>query len=225
MNVFALVGSGLLAAAVLGGVAFGIRQRSVAEARAEAVQVRLARAAAGADEVTVSQPVRGGAGSLTAEERLELMRLRSEVTDLRERQRALGALTNRTAGLQQKLAALTNAAAGRMPKGYIRRADARNRGAATPEAAFETFLWAIEHRDADAVLALVPAEGAESMRQHLAKGGRDKFFDDMPPFPGYRVVASEESRPGHVTLRVETAPGQELPIQLGREQGTWRIGM
>jgi hypothetical protein len=219
-----MVGSGLLVAVVLGGVAVGVRQRSVAEARAEVAQVRQARADAGHALAAVSRPIREGAGSLTAEERLELMRLRSEVTDLKERQRALSPLTNRTTGLQQKLAALTNAAAGRMPQGYIRRADARNRGAATPEAAFETFLWAVEHRDVEVMLSLVPVQGAESMRQQLAKGGADKLFEDMPPFPGYRVAGREESGPDQVTLWLEMAPGQEVPMHMGREQGTWRIG-
>ena len=196
------------------------------EASARAAVTAMATAGAERSAPSSVPAASTGAGAvLTAEERVELMQLRSRVTDLRARQRALAGLSNETVALQAKLISVSNFARGQMGPGYVRRAAARNRGQATPEAALETFLWAIEHRDVEVLFGLIPTDEAEVMRRMFAAKGADAIFAGMPPFPGYRVTGRKEAGPDDVTLLTEFGPGKPPPIRFTREGGIWRMRM
>lgn len=164
-----------------------------------------------------------GSLPLTPSERVELMELRSRVTDLRARQRSLAGATNEIAALLTRLNQMSNFAQGRMPEGYLRRASARNLGQATPEAAVETFFWALEHRDAPTLLTLVSADERTGMERMLADRGSDAFFREMPSLAGYRVAVRRESGPDEVRLELQIGPQKPWVLILRREGGAWRI--
>lgn len=103
----------VLTGLVIGGaIPWGAGRRELATARAE-----LARTL---DDGTPPQEPRlrppGASGAenskLSAEERLELMRLRRDVTELKARRRDLQEAKNQIPALQAKLTALTNGIAG-----------------------------------------------------------------------------------------------------------------
>lgn len=168
--------------------------------------------------------------TLSAAERLELMRLRSRVTDLRDRQRSLGRLSNDTKVLRARLNVLSNFAQGRYPAGYLRRKDARNVGATTPEAALETFLWAIERQDGARILGLIPADARESMAQRWEmQGGWEVAFREWRLMPGMRVVERQEEGPDAVVLRFDVGglmgPDEPFSLTFLRENGGWKVAL
>lgn len=160
---------------------------------------------------------------LTPEERIELMRLRSRVTDLKEKQRALAGIRRQHADLQAKLSSASNYVRGTLPAGYVRRAAAKNQGSATPEGAMETFLWAMEHRNIEVLKSLMPAAQRQEFGEHIARQGADSFFSDVPAFPGFAVRSREEQGPDRITLELEMAPGKSWKVKLERQNGAWSI--
>ncbi len=168
-------------------------------------------------------PVSGPGEPLTAEERVQLMALRSQVTDLRARQRALAGATNGTEALRARLVAVSNYARGSLPAGFVRRTEARNLGQATPEAAVETFFWALEHREAESLIRVMPVENQPTMRRVLEEQGAVAFFKEMPPLPGFRISGRVATSPEEVSFILETGPGKPWPIKAFREEGAWRL--
>lgn len=171
--------------------------------------------------------VTGGAAAevpLDAEERIELMRLRSRVSDLRDRQRALAGLSNRYVTLQGRYLAVSNYAAGKMPAGFRRRAETQNRGTGTPESSLETFLWGLEHRNLEAVMQVVPTDERKGLEEMVAQRGAEEFFRNAPAFPGFLVRSRRENGPDEVVLEVEvSAQGQPWRVTMVREAGSWRM--
>ncbi len=157
-------------------------------------------------------------------ERIELMQLRSQVTDLRSRKRALAPVLSEVVALQARLAAVSNYAVGRLPAGYLRRGDARNAGRATPEAAMETFLWAVEQRDAGQLLASIPSGDRPLMERQLEHLGTEPFFKQLP-LPGYRILLRESRGTNRVELTLESVPGMPWRCLLLLEGDDWRVRM
>lgn len=209
---------------VAGAVSWRRGQQSLAEARAE--KDRLVRQAAEPGAGAVRE--RGLPGDATAvlssDERLELMRLRRDVTELKVRRRELAGLTAEADALRSKLASLTHRTARQLPPGYVRMADARHRGTATPEAAVETFFWAMANRDPAAFLSVMPVEDLEGLRRKIDSGGADEVFPQKTTVPGFRVADREQLSPDEVRLHLELVPGSTVPMRLRRDpsDGAWR---
>lgn len=155
--------------------------------------------------------------------RVELMRLRSQVTELRERLRERDKVSNELRKLEAQVDAAGRYANGRFPAGFRRRQDARAVGAATPEAALETFLWAMEHRDTNAFLESIDPRLRNQFAEQLATGGGDQFFAEGRVLPGFLIVGRTNVEPDMVELRVEAGVGGSLPLKLRRVDGAWRL--
>jgi hypothetical protein len=153
-------------------------------------------------------------------EHLELLRLRGQIKPLAERVAGVAVLSNQNARLQARLAA-AKAAPAFPPEGYIRRADAQNRGTATPESVIETFIWAAGNRDTNALLSCLVAPMRESMARQLAEQGADDFFNSQFRIPGFRIVDRKDDGPNEVTLTVELGPGLSNPVKFRRQDGAW----
>ncbi len=160
---------------------------------------------------------------LTPDERIELMRLRSRVTDLKEKQRALAGIRKQHEDLRAKLTSASNYARGMLPAGYVRRTEAKNRGNSTPEATMETFLWGLHIRNIRVLTSLMPERERQQFQEHIAKSGIDKFFDDAPAFPGFAIQSREDEGPDHVTLNLEIGPKNPWKVKLQRQNGAWSI--
>lgn len=200
------------------------REAFALEATASRLPSTLASATPSAEAVAVST-----SEPLTPDEKLELMQLRDRVSSLRERQRSGPGVSNENAQLRTQLASFGSAAQGTLPPGYLRRVDARNVGAATPEAAMESFLWAIRHRDVDAVLGAIvfrEVQLGNFLRQQLESGADNDFTRTIEgALPGFRVAGKQELEPDRVRLDLDLGPGVKRTeeVHFRRVDGDWRL--
>jgi hypothetical protein len=156
---------------------------------------------------------------LTDKEKAELLRLRGQVQPLLRRQAELAVHSNRHAQLRSQIEAARKAG-GPPPSGYIRRADARQAGNTTPESAFETFLWAIEHRDTNVFLNSLTGHSREMMGRLVSALPKGAFFEKLP-IPGGRIVVRKELAPDALELSVDFGAGTTFPMKVQREGTSW----
>ena len=157
---------------------------------------------------------------LTEEEHLELLQLRGQIRPLTDRLAAISVLSNRNVRLHARLTAAQAASTFPGP-GYIRRTEAKNRGNQTPEAALETFLWATENRDTNAILTILGSPLRQSMMADLDQQGVETFFKSQVRVPGARIVTRRDITDNEAELTVEFGPGASAPMRFHRENGGW----
>jgi hypothetical protein len=245
----AKVGAVAIGAAALVGLAAAVllqhqqisRLRREAEARRqEAVQVAELRR----ENERLSQADAQAARSLSGDERNELLRLRSEVTRLRQQVKGLTAASSRpqppvtappppAAG-----AAADRAAGGTVSDGFLPAELWADVGFGTPEAAFQTMHWAMRHGDQERMkqALFVPAgalpEGAEPVGVDMiavpADGPSGAMLSTgavpsdqavtmpLPELTGSRIVSRQDVSPAEVRLTVENqhADGTRLSAQM-----------
>ncbi len=215
---------------ILVALAVGIpalrQQHHLARLRREVGDLTRTMAQQQARTAPVAQAVPVATGTpLSETEKLELLRLRAEVTRLQERRRELGRVREENASLKQRQPAAGPAGAGHvsLPEGYVRRAQAQYLGSATPEAALQSFFWALEHRDTNVLLQVLVREAADSLLQELDRRGAEDFWK-ASLLPGFRVVAVESPSYDEVKLSVEIIPGEPPEsMTLFREADLWRV--
>jgi hypothetical protein len=217
--------SGTLILLALGlGTASVRQQRDLARLRGELGELQtLAQQRQAAAVAGRTRPASPGQ-PLSESEKLELIALRAEVTRLQERRKELAAVKAENEKLHKHLApAGTGTEQAPLPAGYVRRREARFVGAATPEAALQSFFWALEQRDTNALLQLLGPEMADDFRHQLTRGGPDEFWKTMR-IPGYRIVEAEQKAGDHVVLKVEILPGEPPEtMNLRWRDGGWRL--
>jgi hypothetical protein len=157
----------------------------------------------------------------------ELLRLRAEVTRLRQRQRELAAEKAEHENLNAAVAKSQARGDGvpiDLPPGYLRRNKARFVGASTPEDALQSLFWAIENRNTNLLIPLVDGTTAREFRQVIEKTGMEQFWNETGKIPGFRVVGRESLEDAGVKLKVEIVPYGDPVDILARQSGTnWRI--
>jgi len=151
-------------------------------------------------------------------------RLRGEVTLAQQR---FDNLAPTIAKLAAKLRARTNQTerepAPEFPPGYIPRHELADRGNATPDAALETFWWALSHGNGPRLFS-VTAEMAGQTIPEDATGGNDSFMYMFRSFPGYRISTRGNAGSNQVVLRLETAPGAKVvDMVLIATNGQWLV--
>lgn len=162
------------------------------------------------------------ASGLDETERLELLRLRAEVTRLHERQRELASARTENAALQARAA--TDSAAPTAPPGWVRRKDARFAGLETPEATLQSFFWAIEQRNTNALLQALTPEAAQTMQDAMSRPGTEGFWEQGRLVPGFRIVETETRSETEVVVKVEFLPGDKPTEMILRRIGQeWRL--
>ncbi|MBL9137095.1 MAG: hypothetical protein JNK85_14580 [Verrucomicrobiales bacterium] len=225
MTTRAWISSGLWVIALLAGWAWYTQARNLDAIRLEAgglekgIQApgRGTAMADGETMVVISEP------APTSVERLELMRLRNRVTELRERLREREKVSNQLQQLQTQVEALSRYSNGQFPAGFRRRQDARAMGGATPDAALETFLWALEHQDTNTFLQSIEPGHRRQLEAHLANGGSGDFFKEAKVFPGFLVIGRTNLAPDLVELKIEIGSGGALPMKFHLVDGAWRL--
>ena len=159
---------------------------------------------------------------------IELLQLRAEVTRLGSRKRELANARLDNNRLHSELTARgTNVpGAAALPVGYIRKSQARNLGYHTPDATFETVLWAIQNRDSSAFLKAINPEIVKQFETRMqSPSSTEEFFKEADSWLGMHVVGSEAGADGEVVLMVEIEPSMPSPERFRFKQfgGQWKL--
>jgi hypothetical protein len=156
----------------------------------------------------------------------ELLRLRSEVNRLNDRLRSLAGVSNEHARLEAQLAQRqTNDGSGiALPPGYIRKSKARLAGYNTPEDTLETFLWALQNRDAVTLRQTLSAAMAQGMGLPAPGEPTEAFFSALTKVPGLAILNRRSQPDGAVEMEVTIAPGTPAAwFRLQLIDGQWKI--
>jgi hypothetical protein len=205
------------AVSVVAALAALQQQSRIALLRADLSQLRGSRAVTN----PTAPPRPTAANDLTESQRLELLQLRADLARLTQRQRELASARAENAALKARAA--TNAPAA-PPPGWIRRTDARFAGTASPEAALQSFLWAIEQRDTNALLQLVTPAAATQLQQAMQQDRPGGFWDEARIIPGFRIAGVEPRSDSETVLKVEFLPGDKPVDMVARRVGQeWRL--
>lgn len=217
-----------LAIAGITGVFLTFPQRSRLELlRREARSLDVAHQSAissrHSDPPTDSAP--SGRDRLTEAERLELLRLRGEITRMRERVRGMAGVRAENQQLKARLQqpVHTDGRQG-LPAGYQHRRAAQFAGYGSPEATIQSLLWATENRDTNALFAAFDTEQSQAMRNALARDDGGAFWNALRVVPGWRITSGGRRGADQAFLTVEFMPGappQDMYLRLiGNE---WKI--
>jgi RNA polymerase sigma factor (sigma-70 family) len=164
----------------------------------------------------------------TERERAELDRLRNEVAALRDQlQSAQTALV-----AAAKTAATAKARPAELP-GYVSLLDTRDVGAATGEAMFQTFIWAMRTGNTNRLLELVDLSGegaravAEMMLRDLSKEMVNREFVRDAERKGFRAVRQISLPDGDAALVMEMSDGEferkKIAPRIRRFGSDWRL--
>jgi hypothetical protein len=169
-----------------------------------------------AERAAAANPAGGG-------ELYELLRLRNQVSQLRQRKSELSGAALENEQLRTELAARgTNQTS--LPPGYLRRSEANWVGLGRPEDTLQSFLWAIRNRD-DARLreVLTPETVEDYLRRN--GGSLDEFFTASAVLPGMHLLEQRQTPTGGIEAQVEIIPGEPLPepIRFQPTNGGWRL--
>lgn len=155
-------------------------------------------------------------------ENKDLPRLRNQVRQLRREAEELDKLR---AGNQQlsaagKTAAGLSGSAAILP-GFVPRAALADVGFGTPEAAAQTFFWAMcsgnRQRLREGSLHGEPPSAPDEEQ------ARREMISHFEPFPGFAITAQTNLAPDEVTLEVKTsANGTAVPLKLKRVENEWK---
>lgn len=173
---------------------------------------------------TAAQPTDSSGGALTE----ELLKLRSEVTRLSARKRALTGVAEENARLQAELASnRTNAPEAQLPAGFMRKAQAQFVGYGTPENTFQSFLFAMRNHDLKAVLQSLTPAAADKLQARIQDPDQMRgFFRDMDALPGLALQNRSEQPDGSVQFETELLPGiPKETMTLRLINGEWKLDL
>lgn len=152
--------------------------------------------------------------------------LRGEVTLTQQR---FDNLTPLVTDLAAKLHARTNqvetAQAPEFPPGYFPRHELADRGNATPEAALETFWWAMSTGNLPKLYAVAAEMAGQPVPENPSREG-DGFTHMFRSFPGYQIVKRENGAAGQWVIGMRTAPGaMVVDMILIHTNGQWLVSL
>lgn len=209
----------------------GLRTREFA--LQTAIQSERPAAPASAEPASPATPTTNNSTeALTDAERMELLRLRGEVTALNQRLGELSSVEQRHEALKAQLdqaRANPGSMEAVVPAGYILRTKARNVGRATPEAALETFLWACEHRDQKTLLNTISTEKPELLRVLQDPAKLQEMWEEFSKVPGLQPVGKTTQPDGSVAMQVAVLPGNtndlmsSEPVVARLINGQWKL--
>ena len=154
----------------------------------------------------------------------EVLRLRNEINQLSRRKQELSGAMAENQKLKAAVASAPTNSGVKLPPGYIHKNQARMAGYATPENTMESFLWAVQNRDANSLVQAFVPEAAKRLQDRIAQRSSEQFFQDSVPLPGLAVTKSERMPDGTVELTAEIAPGiPPVPLRLQQIDGQWKI--
>jgi hypothetical protein len=157
---------------------------------------------------------------------LELLKLRSTVTQLIHRRNEIAGVSKDNENLRSQIATRgTNASPGlALPADYIRASQAQWVGLATPENTIQSFFWSVRNRDMTNLLQTLNVASNQQML-HQIQTSPDIFFDDISAMPGMRIVKQQPLPDGSYDLTIEVVPGEETAPTIHFEliDGQWKM--
>ena len=164
---------------------------------------------------------------------LELPKLRNEVRQLRSQ----GAQIERLRQENQRLASALNslnsgkAKAFSETEGYVSKESLSHAGFATPEAALQTFLWAVREGRVDAVAECLSPEGRPYFQAEFAQKSEEEQkkslqqgLGQLVRTPGYRLVDRVQTADDRVVLGIQAvAGGIVAKVILRRFGNEWKF--
>lgn len=235
------LGTLVLIVAALGGGFVAVRQhRQIEQLKVETTQ--LAEQPDRHDRPGTHPPVPPSSASsdLSETEKLELIRLRGEVTRLRQQVRDLAGVRAEHQRLRTRLGlppepanAAPPGASGATGTGapppssarYLRRQDAQFAGFASPEATLQSLLWAIEHRDTNTLFSAFAKDDntGKWLRQALGSEEAERAWEELRLMPGLRLLSAEPAG-DELVIQAEFLPGEPAEsIGLVRQGNEWKI--
>ena len=152
----------------------------------------------------------------------EVLRLRNEINQLTRRKQELAGVMTENQKLTAAVASFPANAGVKL--GYIHKNQARMAGYATPENTIESFLWAVQNRDVNALIQAFAPETAKRIQDQISQNSPQQFFEDSVPLPGLSILKSVRMPDGTVQLTIEVAPGiPPVPLRLQQIDGQWKI--
>jgi len=165
-------------------------------------------------------------GDALRQENKDLPKLRNEIRQLRlqladlERLRA----ENRRLLAQPKSSTANPAAQIALPADYISKTALADVGMDTPEAAVQTFYWAMFRADVNRLVKCFERQPQVDPNSQVAEGMRQDILKELKGFPGYRIAEKKEVSPNEVILGLQsTVGGQVMPMTLIHIDNEWRI--
>lgn len=150
--------------------------------------------------------------------------LRGEVTLAQQRADNLAPIVT---NLATKVHARTNQVAGptpEFPPGYFPRHEFADRGNATPEAALETFWWAMSHGNLPKLFAVSMEMAGQPVPENPNRD--DDFTQLFRSFPGYQIARRGNGAPGQLVMGLQTAPGARVvDMILVNTNGQWLVSV
>ena len=155
----------------------------------------------------------------------ELLQLRAEVTRLTSRKRELAGVEKASEQLRAQLATPPAGSGMPLPRGYIRKANARWLGCSTPENTVQSWLWALQHHDFTRMLeTLSPGDAQRAQARMGVKGDNDAFFKQMDVLPGFAIQGRKNLPDGSVELEIYLTPGMPAQhVELQTIHGQWKM--
>lgn len=168
---------------------------------------------------------------LTESEKVTLLRLRSELAQLKRdaqvRARA-GTGVPGTANHVRVVGTNLTPSNATLPPGYRRTAEFRFRGYDTPESALESFVWAAKNHDTNALITALPPEMVKARPTGGPGFDYTQLFQSIGRMPGLRVVSTTLVGDDQATLKLQSDPRNESTaddIWFRRIDGQWRIDL
>jgi hypothetical protein len=157
----------------------------------------------------------------------DLLKLRSDISQLRQKRREFDNLQRETKQLSVAVDGLkrsSNQVAVRQSDNpFISGSHYVLAGFATPEQAVQSIFWALRHKDAAAMLRCLPPEIATDWSdntayvQHRFEHYFARFVD------GYQIIAARSISRDELLLRVRSSSGAESAIPLKAVAGEWKL--
>lgn len=167
-----------------------------------------------------------------AEAAKELPKLRNEVRQLRQHKTEIERLRQENSQLSAQAAAAAKRPKLAEMEGYVPREQWTRAGFATPDAAVQSFFWAIANQDFDALAqCMAPKMQADFQRSLQGKTPEEmaatfqKGIGQFAGLGGYRIAERRQPKEDRVELGIQAAAGGHiLPMQLTRSaEGEWKL--
>ncbi len=154
----------------------------------------------------------------------DLLRLRNQVNLLTRRRQELAGIRSENERLRLMLAKRQTNPPLALPPGYIRKSQARLVGYKTPEDTLQSFLCALQTRDAMNVLLALTPEKADWFQSQAQRTGVEKLFDNYSAFIGFSIVSTQRFDDGTLQADIELVPGlPSIPVNLHKIGNEWKI--
>jgi cell division protein FtsB len=163
----------------------------------------------------------------------ELPKLRNDVRRLRAQKPEIEKLRQENEALLAKIATATNPPRLADMAGYVAKDAWSPAGFATPEAALQTFFWALNQRDLQQIaVCLTPKARRDFEKEFVAASAAEqaKLFEDGPgqlgKAAGYRIAQREQAGEDKVQLGIQVAAGGKiLLMQVVRVGQEWKLDL